>query len=92
MTLARVVAEGARALAAAGHAPDDARRDAALLARWVLGWTTAEWLTRQHQPAPADFAARFDDSIARRAAGEPIAYITGTREFYGRVFRVAPAS
>ena len=40
---------GARALAAAGHAPDDARRDAALLARWVLGWTTAEWLIRQRR-------------------------------------------
>ena len=41
---------------------------------------------------PVDFAAPVRRRIARRAAGEPIAYITGTREFYGRPFRVTPAS
>ncbi len=29
---------------------------------------------------------------ARRAAGEPIAYLLGEREFYGRVFRCSPAA
>ena len=33
----------------------------------------------------------FELLIARRAAGEPVAYITGHREFYGLDFRVTPA-
>ncbi len=32
----------------------------------------------------------FSAAAARRAAGEPIAYITGEKEFYGRVFSVRP--
>jgi len=33
----------------------------------------------------------FDALVARRAAGEPVAYLTGRREFYGLEFRVTPA-
>ena len=33
----------------------------------------------------------FDALVARRAAGEPVAYLTGQREFYGLAFRVTPA-
>jgi release factor glutamine methyltransferase len=33
----------------------------------------------------------FNDLVARRAAGEPVAYLTGHREFYGLEFRVTPA-
>ncbi len=39
--------------------------------------------------APAD-AAAFDALIARRAEGEPVAYLTGTREFMGLPFAVSP--
>ena len=39
----------------------------------------------------ADDAAGGDHGVARRAAGEPVAYLTGTREFYGREFMVTPA-
>ncbi len=34
---------------------------------------------------------RFDTLIARRAAGEPVAYLTGSREFYSLEFKVTPA-
>lgn len=33
----------------------------------------------------------FVDWLARREAGEPVAYLLGEREFYGRVFSVSPA-
>ena len=39
----------------------------------------------------ADEAQRYTERVARRAAGEPIAYLNGRREFYGRSFTVAPA-
>ena len=36
-------------------------------------------------------AERYRTLLARRAAGEPVAYLTGTREFYGLPFAVTPA-
>jgi release factor glutamine methyltransferase len=39
---------------------------------------------------PADYAA-FEALAIRRLAGEPIAYLLGEREFYGRPFLVGPA-
>lgn len=54
------------------------RRPAAHLAAWpeeVL--PMAEW-------------DAFRVLVGRRAAGEPVAYLTGEREFYGRVFKVSP--
>lgn len=88
VTFASVVADAARELEAAGIDGDTSRRDAALLARWVLGWDTAAWLARTREAPPADFAAQFSVLIGRRAAREPVAYLTGEREFYGRMFRV----
>ena len=39
-----------------------------------------------------DASAQFESLVARRAAGEPIAYLLGEREFYGRNFRCTPAA
>ena len=90
MTFAEWVTEASRRLAAAGRDERDSRLDAALLARWHFGWPMARWLVNLGEQAPADFAAAVDPLIARRAQAEPIAYITGEREFYGRTFRVTP--
>ena len=38
-----------------------------------------------------DQCSTFESLVARRMAGEPIAYLTGSREFYGRDFIVSPA-
>jgi len=74
----------------AGWTPEDSRRDATLLARGLLGWDQARWLTEARTEAPADFADRLSPLVARRAGHEPIAYIAGQREFYGRTFAVSP--
>ncbi|RPH64552.1 MAG: peptide chain release factor N(5)-glutamine methyltransferase [Burkholderiales bacterium] len=52
---------------------------------------TREWLVA-HGDEPADPAAAsaFAELARRRRAGEPIAYLTGTREFLGRRFEVSP--
>ena len=42
-------------------------------------------------PADPDIAARFQALAERRRAGEPLAYLLGQQEFYGRPFAVSPA-
>ena len=88
MTLAEWLAEASRQLTRAGRDERESRHDLAALARWQLGWTSAEWLARQRDDAPAQFAETIAPLVARRARGEPVAYLTGEREFYGRAFRV----
>lgn len=65
--------------------------EARLLLRHVLGRSSA-WLEAHRDDAmESPAAAVFEALVTRRAAGEPIAYLTGLREFYGRDFAVTPA-
>jgi release factor glutamine methyltransferase len=91
MPLAELVAAGRQRLESAGIDRETAQRDAVQLARRALGWTDVQWLTRSHETAPAGFPSSFDELIVRRSLHEPIAYIVGSREFYGREFLVSPA-
>jgi len=51
------------------------------------------WLIAHDLDALDDsVAAQFESLVARRVAGEPIAYLLGEREFYGRSFRCTPAA
>jgi len=78
---------GARArLAAAPFAPSG--REASLLLGHVLGLDEARLLARGERPVAAPAAARFTALLERRLGGEPVAYLTGTKEFYGRPFAV----
>lgn len=66
------------------------RVDARLLMQHVLGVDRA-WLIAHGSEAPsADALSRFVDLTARRHNGEPVAYLLGQREFYGRPFHVTP--
>ena len=57
----------------------------------ALGLSRVQLITRAEQLLDKDDAARLQDLFERRLAGEPIAYLTGEREFYGLAFRVTPA-
>lgn len=74
---------------AAGLPPRDARFDAEVLARHVLGWDRAMLITRGREAVPAGFEARFADVVSRRAGREPVALIIGEREFWGLDFEVS---
>ncbi|QIQ87740.1 peptide chain release factor N(5)-glutamine methyltransferase [Erythrobacter sp.] len=84
MTIAEALREAAARLAATS---DTARLDAELLMAHALGVTRSQMLLR-HMQAPSP--CPFESLVARRAGHEPVAYITGTCEFYGREFRVGP--
>jgi release factor glutamine methyltransferase len=77
-------------LAAAGIPADEASLDAELLARHVLGWDRATLVARVVDEASAEFAETFEAAIARRLRREPVAYILGRQEFWGRDFVVRP--
>ena len=68
--------------------PREARLDAQILIAHALGVNRA-WLAAHDRDlmTPQQIAA-IESLIARRAAGEPVAYLLGQREFYGRMFRV----
>ena len=44
----------------------------------------------QNETLPEEIKTKLDDATTRRAAGLPIAYITGHKEFYGYDFLVTP--
>lgn len=73
---------------------DARRRIPAVEARLLLGHVldcSHAWLEAHRQDAiDADALTRMSALAARRAAGEPVAYLLGRREFYGRDFVVTP--
>lgn len=87
MTLHQRIAAARRQLEEAGLV-DTASIDAEVLARHLLGWDRAQLLARHRDSPPPGFDAPYQNLIERRARREPVALITGTREFWGRDFEV----
>jgi release factor glutamine methyltransferase len=67
------------------------RLDARLLLQYATGCSHTDLLARPETPVIAPAYAQFAEWVARRAAGEPLAYLVGEAEFRGRVFQVSPA-
>jgi release factor glutamine methyltransferase len=83
------VAEAIRAAAVVLAATSDTSRlDAEVLMAHALGVSRSDLLLRRtHDAVPPAYAAL----VGRRAAHEPIAYITGAQDFHGLSLRVSPA-
>lgn len=67
------------------------RIEARVLLRDMLQRDDAYVLAHGNEELSAAHAQQYAALVTRRIAGEPIAYITGHREFYGRDFAVTPA-
>lgn len=85
-TYESVLREGASILAGC----ESAQLDARVLMKFVTGLDDAGLILRGAHDMPAEDEAAFLKLIARRAAREPIAYITGVREFWSLDFHVTP--
>ena len=83
----RLAAARAR-LAAAGLPPEEARFDAEVLVRHVLGWDRAALLAHGRDSERPGFADAVDQLLDRRAKREPVAQIVGHREFWGLDFEL----
>src|SRR5262245_54204353 len=69
---------------------EEARLEAELIVAHALGLTRLGLFRTLDRPLQDSEIDRARDLFARRARREPLAYITGEREFYGRRFRVGP--
>ena len=65
----------------------EARRLLASLTGQPLTW----FMAHGDDPTDPNTATRFQALAERRRAGEPLAYLLGQQEFYGRPFAVSPA-
>jgi len=77
-------------LIAAGIEAGEAMLDAELLARHALGWDRATLVARLGDETPTRLEAALVPLLERRVRREPMAYILGVQEFWGRDFRVGP--
>jgi release factor glutamine methyltransferase len=69
----------------------DAGLDARVLAGFVLGWDAAHLLADGRDDEPRGFLERYAIVVERRSRREPVAYITGEKEFWNLSFEVSPA-
>jgi release factor glutamine methyltransferase len=87
-TLAELLVEGTAALR--GTVTETPRLDAELLLGHVLDLDRTRVVAHGDAPVGEAAAAADRDLVARRAAGEPVAYIRGVKEFHGLALSVDP--
>ena len=68
------------------------RLDAEVLLMHVCGIDRSSLITRHEMALTGVQQNRLADLVARRRRGEPVAYITGTREFWSMELSVSPAT
>jgi release factor glutamine methyltransferase len=66
------------------------RLDAEVLIMHVTGLTRAQLITRADAPLSTEHEATLRSLLAHRARGEPIAYLTGKREFWSLELHITP--
>ncbi|MFQ5935063.1 MAG: peptide chain release factor N(5)-glutamine methyltransferase [Acidiferrobacterales bacterium] len=87
------VADALRRATAALHSGSESPRiDAELLLMQVAGLTRAQVISQAHSALSHRQRQRFRELLQRRRHGEPIAYLTGTQEFWSMMLRVSPAT
>jgi release factor glutamine methyltransferase len=88
-----VLASGARQLCAGtpGAIDANASLEAGVLLAHALRTTRARLMSHAESAVAPAAERRYRALIERRASGEPLAYLTGTREFWSLPLRVTPA-
>lgn len=87
MTIGQALRDAAIRLESIGGS---GRLDAVFLLAHAGGVSSQEMIAHRERELTPDVAIRFAGLVARRAAGEPVAYVTGEAGFCGRMFAVDP--
>ncbi len=88
LTIAEILREASRVLEKSSV--PEARREAGSLLSFVLAKDRTFLISHAEEPVDEDSLDQLRRFVERRAAGEPLQYITGVQDFYGREFRVTP--
>ena len=89
ISISNAILEGAQVLSAAGVA--EARRESGSLVAHAIGRDRTFVVTHADEPLESPAVEAFRKLIARRAAGEPLQYLTGHQEFFKLDFEVTAA-
>jgi release factor glutamine methyltransferase len=92
-TITEALRSATRSLANAGAGAvrsDSPRLDAELLLGKVLGLSRPGLLAHSDEPVAAESEGAYAGLIESRLRGAPVAYLTGTREFWSLPLRVTP--
>jgi release factor glutamine methyltransferase len=87
-SITEALKEASRILDVAGL--PETRREASSLLSFVLGKDRTFLISHAEDPVDDNSLDQFREFVERRAVGEPLQYITGVQDFYGREFRVTP--
>ena len=87
VTVARALVRARNSLEATSATP---RLDADILLANVLGWSRARLFAHADASLDSGSALRFEALVRRRCGGEPIAYLTGHREFWSLDLAITP--
>ncbi len=87
-TIGELLHRGSLALAGVSSS---ARLDSEVLLGHLLGYSRTQLIIHATSPCKPEVIAHFSALIERRQRGEPVAYITGEREFWGLSFAVSPS-
>jgi release factor glutamine methyltransferase len=87
-TVSDILQSGERAL---DGSSDSARLDAEMLLAKILGLPRSGLIARGDEPVAIEHERAYASLIDERLRGAPVAYLTGTREFWSLPLRVTPA-
>jgi release factor glutamine methyltransferase len=87
-TIAEAVKRAELTLAPHSESP---RLDAELLLATLLGLPRSALIARAAEPVAVRDESAYAELIAKRAGGTPVAYLTGSREFWSLPLKVSPA-
>jgi len=73
-----------------GAGVPEARREAGSLLSFITGKDRTFLISHAEDELHEQSLDQFREAVERRAAGEPLQYITGVQDFFGREFRVTP--
>ena len=88
MNIAEALREASQILQTTGV--PEARREAGSLLSFIIGKDRTFLISHAEDQIDEHLLNRFREAVERRAAGEPLQYITGVQDFFGREFRVTP--